>query len=82
MANNLNWLKQIRGRKMRDERFIESINNVYENCSGFDNCGDVIEFYDKHGCVLMTITQVMCNRESKIQFRFSYDDEDMYCYDE
>ena len=51
--------------------FIEKINKVYDQCVGYEQFGNVTEFYDEDGVRLMT-----CSEENgKLIFSFSEDDE-------
>jgi hypothetical protein len=53
--------------------FIKMVEDVFKKCVHYDTFGDVTEFSDEDGCVLMTATQTGRNT---IQFRFN-DDENL-----
>ena len=50
-----------------ENEFIKKINDVYDKCYGSETFGNVTEFYDEDGVVLMTSTE----EGEKITFKFS-----------
>lgn len=61
-----------------ENNFIEKINRVYDQCSGYETYGSTTEFYDEDGVVLMTATE---DEGNKIIFTFTEDSES-YAYEE
>lgn len=56
------------GNKIEVE-FVEKIQKIYDECSGYEVFGDVTEFYDEDGVVLMTATE---NQEEQGTITFSF----------
>lgn len=62
--------------KKLEKDFIEKINKVYDKCEGNESYGNVTEFYDEDGVVLMTAED---KDDKTIIFTFT-DDESIYEY--
>lgn len=50
-----------------ENEFIEKINSVYKNCTGYEKFGQTTEFYDEDGAIVMTAEE---EQDGQISFKF------------
>lgn len=64
--------------KKIENEFVEKVNSTYKACVGYETFGQVTEFYDEDGAVLMRSTAEL---DGKIVFEFP-DSNSLFEYEE